>query len=118
MAYLQCGLAMFQYLSQWLWFFRRIPVVRYRVHLSSQAYSQYENDRRTPDLETALRLAQYYDVTLEYLIAGEGLFETGIRPHLNESVTNLPPEAIDELLIFFDYLRYKYKSDGLYTSQE
>ena len=88
------------------------------LHLSSQAYSQYENDRRTPDLETALRLAQYYDVTLEYLIAGEGLFETGIRPHLNESVTNLPPEAIDELLIFFDYLRYKYNSDGLYTSQE
>ncbi|MBQ7016122.1 MAG: helix-turn-helix transcriptional regulator [Firmicutes bacterium] len=88
------------------------------LHLSSQAYSQYENDRRTPELETALRLAQYYDVTLEYLIAGEGLFEDGIRPHLNESVTNLPPEAIDELLIFFDYLRYKYKSDNLYTSQE
>ena len=88
------------------------------LHLSSQAYSQYENNRRTPDLETALRLAKFYDVTLEYLIAGEGIYEEGILPHLNESVTNLPPEAIEELLNFFDYLRYKYKSTGLYTSQD
>ena len=88
------------------------------LHLSSQAYSQYENDRRRPDLETALRLAHFYDVSLEYLIAGEGVYEKGIAPHLDESVTDLPPEAINELLLFYDYLRYKYKADGIYASHD
>ena len=88
------------------------------LQLSSQAYSQYENDRREPDLETALRLAHFYEVSLEYLIAGEDIYEEGIRPHLNENLTSLPPEGIDELLLFYDYLQYKYNPPGTYASQD
>ncbi len=88
------------------------------LQLSSQAYSQYEHDRREPDLETTYRLAKFYDVSMEYLISGDGIYNEGIRPHLNESLTTLPPEAIDELTLFFDYLQYKYKNSKTYTSRD
>lgn len=76
--------------------------------LSSQAYSQYEHDRRTPDLVTATRLAQYFDVTVEYLATGEGLQNSGLSRYLTEELTFLPQEGIDDLLAFYDYLQYKY----------
>ena len=78
------------------------------LQISSQAYSQYEHDRRSPDLLTAARLAHFFDVTIEYLATGEGLYEHGIARQLNEDLTFLPPEGIEELRIFYDYLQYKY----------
>lgn len=88
------------------------------LQLSSQAYSQYEHDRREPDLETTYRLAKFYGVSMEYLVSGDGIYNEGVRPHLNESLTTLPPEGIDELILFYDYLQYKYKNLKTYTSQD
>ena len=80
------------------------------LQISSQAYSQYEHDRRTPDLLTAARLAKFFDVTIEYLATGEGLNQAGIAKQLKEDLTFLPPQGIDELFTFYDYLQYKYNS--------
>ena len=88
------------------------------LQLSSQAYSQYEHDRREPDLETTYRLAKFYGVSMEYLVSGDGIYNEGVRPLLNESLTTLPPEGIDELILFYDYLQYKYKNFKTYTSQD
>lgn len=80
------------------------------LQISSQAYSQYEHDKRQPDLITAARLAKFFDVTMEYLTTGEGMYQSGLTKYLNEDLTFLPPEAIEELHSFFDYLQYKYNS--------
>lgn len=78
------------------------------LQISSQAYSQYEHDRRSPDLLTAARLANFFNVTIEYLATGEGLYQAGLAKQLGEDLTFLPPEGIEELLSFYDYLQYKY----------
>lgn len=78
------------------------------LQLSAQAYSQYEHDKRTPDLVTAARLAHYYNVSLEYLATGEDLNHRVIDRYMNEDLTFLPPEGIDELISYYNYLQYKY----------
>lgn len=40
------------------------------LNISRQAYSNYENSKRTPDLDSLLRLASFYHVTLEQLVNG------------------------------------------------
>ena len=86
--------------------------------ISSQAYSQYEHDRREPDLETALRIAKFFNVSLEYLIAGEGITSEGIGRYLNEDFTSLPSEGINELLSYYDYLQYKYNHSKTYAPHD
>jgi len=39
-----------------------------RVEISRAALSHYEKDRREPDLETIEKIADYFDVTTDYLI--------------------------------------------------
>ena len=41
------------------------------IHISRQAYSNYERGTRIPDLQTAARLAAFYRTTLEYLVWAE-----------------------------------------------
>ncbi len=38
------------------------------LNITSQAYSNYENDKRTPDIETLCKIAQYYQITVDQLI--------------------------------------------------
>ena len=42
--------------------------VRTMLNISRQAYSNYERGNRTPDLDTLLYLADFYDVTLNDLV--------------------------------------------------
>lgn len=39
-----------------------------RLNISRQAYSNYETGKRVPDLDTLIRLADIYQVTLEQLL--------------------------------------------------
>lgn len=80
------------------------------LKISSQAYSQYERDRRSPDLLTTARLAKFFDVSIEYLITGEEMQQSGLTRYLHDELTFLPKEAIQELLNFYDYLQYKYNN--------
>lgn len=38
------------------------------LNITSQAYSNYENNKRTPDLETMHKIAQFYHLTVDQLI--------------------------------------------------
>lgn len=40
------------------------------LNISRQAYSNYETSKRTPDLDSLLYLAQFYDVNLDDLVLG------------------------------------------------
>lgn len=39
------------------------------LNITSQAYSNYENDKRTPDIETMRKLAAFYHLSLDTLIS-------------------------------------------------
>lgn len=39
-----------------------------KLHISRQAYSNYERGTRLPDLETASKLAQFYGISLDRLV--------------------------------------------------
>ena len=78
------------------------------LQISPQTYSQYECDRRRPDIEMAARLAHFFGVTLDYLVSDEETVKDQLSSYLSESVTTLPPKAIEELMDFYAYLQYKY----------
>ena len=39
------------------------------LNITSQAYSNYENNKRTPDIETMHKIAQFYGITVDQLIS-------------------------------------------------
>ncbi len=38
------------------------------LEITQQGYANYENGRREPDIKTLIRLANFFDVSLDYLI--------------------------------------------------
>lgn len=41
------------------------------LHMSREAISHYENGKRSPDIDTLVKLSEYFDVSIDYLIKGE-----------------------------------------------
>ena len=41
------------------------------LEITRQAYSNYENGNRAPDTETLLKLAEYFDTTVDALLRGD-----------------------------------------------
>ena len=39
------------------------------LSITSQAYSNYENNKRTPDIETMYKIAHFYNLTLDQLVS-------------------------------------------------
>lgn len=46
-------------------------IVADHLEITRQAYSNYENGNRDPDKEMLLKLAEYFDVSVDYLLRGE-----------------------------------------------
>lgn len=42
------------------------------LHIERQTYSNYENESRTPPLEIVILLADFYHVTVDYLVREDG----------------------------------------------
>lgn len=45
--------------------------VAFALNISREALSYYENGRRNPDLEMLVKMSEYFDVSIHYLITGE-----------------------------------------------
>ena len=45
-------------------------VVAEYLNITKQAYSLYECGKREPDFETLLKLGEYFDVSVDYLLRG------------------------------------------------
>ncbi len=86
-----------------------------------QTYSNYENGNRSPDYETLLKLAAYYDTSVDFLLRGEApegdgeypahprLTDTEIKAAFFEGAdTNLTKDDIDALWADAkDYIQFK-----------
>ena len=38
-----------------------------KLNISQQAYAHYENGKRMPNIETLIKIADFYNVSLDYL---------------------------------------------------
>lgn len=79
------------------------------LHLTQDTISNYERGKTKPDDETKKKIAEFFNVSLDYLL---GLTREQIPLHRTGSSVlffdNLPQAAKDELVSFLDYLRKRY----------
>lgn len=80
-----------------------------RILLSQQTINKYENDKSEPDIDTLIKLARFFNVTVDYLIGNEEAQipqfdytsdeKTIIEKlrHLNPTVRNAVNNFIDSL---------------------
>lgn len=84
--------------------------------VSRQAYSNYENGNRNPDNEVLLKLAEFFEVSVDYLLRGdEALNDPGVTDPENdlkaaffEGAEDLPTEELEMLWQDAkEYINYK-----------
>ena len=75
------------------------------LNISNTTLSQYESGKRIPSDNVLINIADFFDVSLDYL------FGRTDRKDINDRTVNyelLPPEAEAEMLSFKEYLKHKY----------
>ncbi len=87
------------------------------LKVSSRTVGFYETEGRDPDTETLKKLADYFEVSIDYLL-GHGDLRNPYKlqdkqlPQIFDSKhlydEDLPPEAKEEIEQFAEYIRYKY----------
>ena len=58
------------------------------LNLSLTGYSYYEQNKREPSIETLIKLADYYDVSLDYLVGRQYANEVGYLTKEQKDVIN------------------------------
>lgn len=48
------------------------------ANVSRSSYTHYETGRRTPDIDTLLKFAKYYNVTIDYLLGNDVIVESNV----------------------------------------
>lgn len=87
--------------------------VAHDINISRATYNNYELDKRQADYETLLKLAEYFDTTVDYLISDK-LTESRRFPfpfpneeQLYTSLSELSEQEIKSLKTFVDFLYYQ-----------
>ena len=64
------------------------------LKISQQAYANYESNKREPDIDTLIKIADYFDVSVDYLL---GKSENKNKP-ADENISELDKKLITLLL--------------------
>lgn len=77
-----------------------------KLSISRMAYTQYESGHRQPSLDTLLRIAQVYDVSLDYLLGKSDLSRLPrLSPHEKYLVSQLEQLTADRRMRVFQSLQ-------------
>lgn len=76
------------------------------LDMSAVGYSHYELEKREPSIETLIKLADYYDVSLDYLVG---------RQYANE-VGYLTPDQKEFIKLFLKLDEFKQSKVAGYTT--
>lgn len=88
------------------------------LNITTSAYGYYEQGKRNPDPKTLMKLSDFFNVSVDYLLG-----KTDVRNYLDDSNTtialhsdetsldysDLSDEAKKEVQDFIEYVRHKYK---------
>jgi transcriptional regulator with XRE-family HTH domain len=83
-------------------------------NVSKSAVSQWENDIRTPDMDIIIKLADYFDVSTDFLLgrtddpSPHPKPETIAAHRTDDPMSELPEEARRSVEEFIDYIYKKY----------
>ena len=66
--------------------------------VSEGAISQYETGKREADYETVLKIAEYFGVTVDYLLRGGEQQKNTVIPVLGTIPAGIPMEAIEDII--------------------
>lgn len=85
------------------------------LNITTSAYGFYEQGKRVPDTEIMIKLSDYFNVSLDYLLGKTDIRNYTDDPnitialHSDTDYDDLPDEAIKEINGFIDYIKQKYK---------
>lgn len=86
-----------------------------QFNIARSTLSQYESNQRTPSDEIKIKLSEYFNVSVDYLL-GKTDFrnytedpDITVALHSDTDYDDLPKEALDEINNFIEYIKQKYK---------
>ena len=79
------------------------------LKMNRVSYTQYELDKRDPDTSTLKLLADFFNVSTDYLLGRTSTVETIALHRTDDPMDDLPPEAIERIEEFKELMRLKYK---------
>lgn len=89
------------------------------LNISTSAYGFYEQGKRTPDTQIIKKLADFFNVSVDYLLGKTDIRESAeeilngkeptIALHSDYEYDELPDEAKKEIENFIEYIKVKYK---------
>ncbi|GGE58368.1 helix-turn-helix domain-containing protein [Priestia taiwanensis] len=83
-----------------------------KLHLAESTISGYEIGNRTPDYETLGRIADFFEVSIDYLLGRSTDKELINNPELGlwfKDIQDASPEKQEELRKFWDFINMKEK---------
>jgi transcriptional regulator with XRE-family HTH domain len=88
-----------------------------RLKISYSAVSKYETNVRFPDKETLKRIADFFKVSVDYLLGRTDIrnsYETNIetKAYHNLEKSGLPEEALKQIDEYIEFVKQKYKPNG------
>lgn len=90
------------------------------IDISTVAYTRYENDQREPKASVAVRLAQHFGVTVEYLYGIES--KPTVAPQIPEEIElikafrSLTRERKSDLLQYLDFISLRQAEEKSSTN--
>lgn len=78
-----------------------------KLNVTKASISGYENDTRSPDRETLVKIAEIFNVTTDYLLGRTEDKEkapTLVAAHLDDDLTE---EQLDEVKNFIDFIKQR-----------
>lgn len=82
--------------------------------IAQQTISNYEKRIREPDITTLKKMAEFFDVSLDFLLGTTDIrtpIETLALSRSDGYENDLPEEAIKEIELFKEFIRHKYSKE-------
>ncbi len=83
--------------------------------IAQQTISNYEKRIREPDITTLKKMADFFDVSLDFLLGITDIrtpIETLALSRSDGYENDLPEEAIKEINLFKEFIRHKYSNNN------
>lgn len=78
-----------------------------KFNLAESTISLYEKNKRFPDQETLIKIADFFDVSLDYLLGRDSREPSSVKTFRSE-MNDLPAEALRSIEEYKELMKIKY----------
>ena len=88
-----------------------------KINISPSSIGMFEQNRRSPDSELLNKFADFFNVSVDYLLGRSDIknssnLKTETKAYHNLDVDGLPDEAIKQVEDYIEFVKQKYNPDG------